>query len=68
MKNVSLEVMFFGIVGYINLFVLIVISVGFIMMVFIGVFMVYSFSEKMLKCFFGVYLVIVFVVMFSKVL
>lgn len=68
MENINLQGMFVGIVGYINLLVLLVISIGLILIVLIGVLMVYSFSEKMFKCLFGIYLVIVLVVMFVKVL
>ncbi len=68
MKNASPEAMPFGTVGYINLPALIAISVGSIMTAPIGASMAHSFSEKMLKRLFGVYLVIVSVAMFSKAL
>lgn len=68
MSYLEIVILFVGIIGYINIFVFIVISIGLIFIVLIGVKMVYNFSEKKLKCLFGIYLVIVFSVMFYKVM
>lgn len=68
MKYFEIVLLLVGIIGYINIFVFIVISIGVIFIVLIGVKMVYNFSEKKLKCLFGIYFVIVFSVMFYKVI
>lgn len=57
-----------GTVGFINIPALIAISVGSILTAPLGASMAHSFSEKKLKRLFGVYLVIVSIGMFSRVL
>jgi uncharacterized membrane protein YfcA len=57
-----------GTIGFINLPALIAISVGSIFTAPIGASMAHSFSEKMLKRLFGIYLVIVSIAMFTKAL
>lgn len=66
MKHAEDAVLPFGTVGYINIPALIAISIGSILTAPIGANMAHSFSEKTLKRLFGVYLVIVSVVMFVK--
>lgn len=62
-QNVTLP---FGTVGYVNLPALIAISIGSIFTAPIGANMAHSFSEQKLKRLFGIYLVIVSIVMFIK--
>ena len=68
MENTNPGGMPVGTVGYINLPALLAISIGSIFTAPIGASMAHSFSEKMLKRLFGIYLVIVSIAMFAKAL
>jgi len=68
MVNTSASTMPFGTVGYVNLPALIAISIGSILTAPLGASLAHKLSEKKLMRWFGIYLIIVSITMFSKVI